>query len=50
MKKSLQKDAFVHGGWGRGMQTKMSRTTKRNMDRLVDKRRRRTDKKETTQE
>ena len=46
MKNSLRKNAIVCGGHGRGMQTKMSRTTKHNMDRKVDKRRRRKDKTE----
>jgi len=36
-----KKDAFIKGGWGRHMQNKISRTTKRNLDRKVDKRRRR---------
>ena len=37
---SMRKDAITKGGWGRGMD-KLSKTTKRNLDRKVDKRRRR---------
>ena len=35
-----RKDAFVRGGHGRHLQNKMSKTTKRKLDRRVDKRRR----------
>jgi hypothetical protein len=41
MKNSLRKDAITKGGWGRGMNNKLSRTSKHNLDRKVDKRRRR---------
>jgi hypothetical protein len=41
MKNSLSKDALIKGGTGRCLQNKMSKTTKRNLDRKVDKRRRR---------
>ena len=34
------KGAFARGGWGRHMQNKVSRPTKRRFDRRVDKRRR----------
>ncbi len=37
---TLRKDAFEFGGWGRGLDNKMSRVTKRNLNRRVDKRRR----------
>ncbi len=38
---SLRKDAITKGGHGRGMDLRISRTTKHNLDRKVDKRRRR---------
>ena len=41
---TLRKDAAVHGGYGRGMDNKMARATKHRLDRLVDKRRRRSGK------
>jgi hypothetical protein len=41
MKKGHRREAFELGGSGRHMQNKMSKTTKRNLDRKVDKRRRR---------
>jgi hypothetical protein len=37
----MSRDAQVNGGYGRGMDNKKSRTTKRKHDRIVDKRRRR---------
>lgn len=43
---SLKKAALVLGGHGRHMQTSMSRTTKRKLDRQPDKRRRRQQKEE----
>ena len=43
---SLRKDAFSYDGYGRGIDNKMSRTTKRKIDRVVDKRRRRAGKAE----
>lgn len=46
MNKGHKKDAFSKGGIGRGRQNKMSRRTKRKLDRQVDKKRRREDKKE----
>lgn len=46
MKKGHRRDAFERGGHGRGMQNRMSKTAKRNMDRIVDKRRRRAHKAE----
>jgi hypothetical protein len=39
-----RKGAFARGGSGRVLQNKMSKTTKRNLDRKVDKRRRREEK------
>ncbi len=36
----MKKDAVVKGGHGRGLQNKMSKTSKHNIDRKVDKRRR----------
>ena len=41
MKNSLRKDAMTKGGWGRGMDLRISRTSKHNLNRKVDKRRRR---------
>ena len=35
-----RKDAFTKGGHGRHLQNRMSRTSKRAIDRRVDKRRR----------
>lgn len=46
MKRSLSRDAIELGGHGRGMDNKMSRTTKHKLDRRPDKRRRRKAKKE----
>lgn len=37
----MKKDAQIKGGHGRGLQNRMSKTVKRNIDRKVDKRRRR---------
>ena len=37
---SLRKDSLTKDGWGRSLKNKMSRLTKRSLDRLVDKRRR----------
>ena len=52
MKKNqtLRRDAITKGGWGRGMDNKLSRTTKHNLDRKVDKRRRRIGKAEAQAE
>jgi len=47
-KNSLHKDAIRLGGHGRSLQNKMSRTTKHNLDRQVDKRRRREGKKNSS--
>ena len=47
---TLRKDAMVHGGHGRGLDNKMSRTTKKKLDRQPDKRRRTAGKKETNEQ
>jgi hypothetical protein len=39
-----RKGAFARGGGGRVLQNKMSKTTKRKLDRRIDKRRRREEK------
>lgn len=47
---TLRKDAFEFGGHGRGMDNKMSRNSKHKADRLIDKRRRRKDKKRVNED
>ncbi len=47
---TLRKDAFEHGGHGRGLDNKMSRNSKHKLDRQVDKKRRQKQKKELMNE
>ncbi len=37
---SLKKEVFVLGGHGHGLENKISRTSKHNIDRIISKRRR----------
>lgn len=45
-----RRDAFTRGGLGRNLMNFMSRTSKHNLDRKIDKRRRREGKEETQKE